>query len=68
MRYEFITFFVLALQRTEQKLRHASAFSSTLSCTKLLITHTNLMTVGGVPNVNQKVLSLCIVDVYAVFK
>ena len=56
MRYEFITYFVLALQRTVQKLRHASIFSSTLSCTKVIITHMNQVIVGGVPNIDQKAL------------
>ena len=56
MRYEFITYFVLALRRTVRELRHASNFSSTLSCTKVIITHTNQVIVGGVPNIDQKVL------------
>ena len=64
MRYEYITYFVLALRRTVRKLSHASVFSRTLSCMKLLITQ---MIVGGVPNIDQKVLSCRIVNVYAVF-
>ena len=53
MRYEFITYFVLALRKTVRKLRHASNFSSTL---KVIITHTNQVIMGGVPNIDQKVL------------
>ena len=56
MCYEFITYFALALQRIVQKQCHASIFSRTLLCTKVIITHTNQVIVGGVPNIDQKVL------------
>ena len=59
MCYEFITYFVLALQRTVRKLRHASVFSSILSSRVHEASYYayKLMIVGRVPNINQKVLS-----------
>ena len=54
MHYEYITY---GHDGELQKLYRASVLSCTLLFAKLLITHTNEMMVGGVPNIIKKEFS-----------
>ena len=49
------------------EISHVSVFSSTLSCSKLLIMHTKQTMVRGRPNIDQKVFPCRVVDVYTLF-